>query len=125
MKFLCLVYIEPKTMAALSKSEGATLDHDSLAYDKELSRSGPLPGFRRTPVRQHRPHRPGSPRESEVYRRTVRRNQGTPGGFILIARRTWMRPSRSPRRFRWRSSARSRWRPGDDYRRQAIDVEEP
>ena len=40
MKFLCLVYIEPKTMAALSKSEGATLDHDSLAYDKELSRSG-------------------------------------------------------------------------------------
>lgn len=40
MKFLCLVYFEPETLAALSPTEKATLDHDSIAYDKELSRLG-------------------------------------------------------------------------------------
>jgi hypothetical protein len=40
MKYLCLVYFEPATMAALSPSEGATLDRDSIAYDKDLARAG-------------------------------------------------------------------------------------
>jgi len=40
MKFLCLVYIEPRTMQALSPSEKASLDRDSMAYDVELGRSG-------------------------------------------------------------------------------------
>ena len=40
MKFLCLVYLEPATMAALSPTEGATLDRDSIAYDKELTGTG-------------------------------------------------------------------------------------
>lgn len=40
MKFLCLVYVEPAAMTALSPSELATLDHDSIAYDKELTASG-------------------------------------------------------------------------------------
>jgi hypothetical protein len=40
MKFLCLVYFEEATLAALSPSEKSSLDRDSLAYDKELSRSG-------------------------------------------------------------------------------------
>ncbi len=40
MKFLCLVYFEPRTFAALSPSEKASLDRDSMAYDDELSRSG-------------------------------------------------------------------------------------
>jgi hypothetical protein len=40
MKYLCLVYLEPATMAALSPSEGATLNRDSIAYDKELTRTG-------------------------------------------------------------------------------------
>ena len=40
MKFLCLVYFEEGTLAALSPSEKVSLDRDSLAYDKELSRSG-------------------------------------------------------------------------------------
>lgn len=40
MKFLCLVYFEPETLAALSPSEKATLDCDSIAYDKELNRRG-------------------------------------------------------------------------------------
>lgn len=39
MRFLCLVYFEPETLAALSPSEKATLDRDSMAYDDELRRS--------------------------------------------------------------------------------------
>ena len=38
MRFLCLVYFEPETLAALSPSEKATLDRDSMAYDEELLR---------------------------------------------------------------------------------------
>lgn len=40
MKFLCLVYLEKGTLAALSPSEKASLDRDSMAYDDELNRSG-------------------------------------------------------------------------------------
>ncbi|MGO9450958.1 MAG: YciI family protein [Candidatus Binataceae bacterium] len=40
MKFICLVYIESGTFAALSPSEKATLDRNSMAHDKELQRSG-------------------------------------------------------------------------------------
>lgn len=40
MKFLCLVYFEEGALAALSPSEKATLDHDSMAYDVELGRLG-------------------------------------------------------------------------------------
>jgi hypothetical protein len=40
MRFLCLVYFEPETLAVLSPSEKATLDRDSMAYDDKLNRSG-------------------------------------------------------------------------------------
>ena len=40
MKFLCLVYFEPAALSALSPSEKASLDRDSIAYDKELDRRG-------------------------------------------------------------------------------------
>ena len=40
MRFLCLVYFEPQTLAALSPSEKATLTQDSLAYNAELQRKG-------------------------------------------------------------------------------------
>jgi hypothetical protein len=36
MRFLCLVYFKPETLAALSPSEKATLDRDSMAYNDEL-----------------------------------------------------------------------------------------
>jgi len=35
-----LVYVEPETFAALSPSEKATLDRDSMAYDEELRQRG-------------------------------------------------------------------------------------
>ena len=40
MKYLCLVYFESSKLAALSPDEKRALDRDSLAYDKELERSG-------------------------------------------------------------------------------------
>ena len=40
MKYLCAVYFEPTAMEALSASELAALDRNSLAYDKELEKSG-------------------------------------------------------------------------------------
>ena len=40
MRFSCLVYFEPEAFAALSPSEKASLDRDSMAYDEELRRSG-------------------------------------------------------------------------------------
>ena len=40
MKYLCLVYLEQKTMDALSRDEHAELDRKNLAYDDELRRSG-------------------------------------------------------------------------------------
>ncbi|MGC2493232.1 YciI family protein [Candidatus Binatus sp.] len=40
MRYLCAVYLEPKSMEKLSPAEGATLDRDSIAYDDELRRSG-------------------------------------------------------------------------------------
>jgi len=40
MRFLCVVYFEPETLAALSPSEKATLDRDSLAYNDELRGNG-------------------------------------------------------------------------------------
>lgn len=40
MRYLCAVYLEPKTMESLTPAEGTTLDRDSIAYDEELRRSG-------------------------------------------------------------------------------------
>ncbi len=40
MKYLCLVYLEPGALGALSPEEQAALDRESLAYDKDLARRG-------------------------------------------------------------------------------------
>ena len=40
MQYLCAVYFEPQALEALSATERAELDRNSLAYDKELERSG-------------------------------------------------------------------------------------
>ena len=40
MKFVCLVYLEHGTLAALPSDEKVELDHNSMAYDKELERRG-------------------------------------------------------------------------------------
>src|ERR1700675_2692052 len=40
MRYLCAVYVEPKSMESLTPAEGTTLNRDSIAYDEELRRSG-------------------------------------------------------------------------------------
>jgi hypothetical protein len=40
VRFLCLVYFEPETLAGLSATERATLDSNSVTYDAQLARSG-------------------------------------------------------------------------------------
>ncbi len=42
MKFLCVVFVDEKKMAALSRSESQSLDDASLAYDQTLQKSGHL-----------------------------------------------------------------------------------
>ena len=42
MKYLCLVYGEQQTLAALSEAEAQALTNESLAYDEVLRRSGHL-----------------------------------------------------------------------------------
>jgi len=42
MKFLCVVFVDEKKMAALSKSEGQMLDDASVGYDQSLRKSGHL-----------------------------------------------------------------------------------
>lgn len=41
-KYLCLVHFEGSKLTAMTKAEKATLDRDSLAYDKDLKRRGHL-----------------------------------------------------------------------------------
>jgi hypothetical protein len=40
MRYLCLVYFEPSRLASFTKSEGAALTNESIAYNEELQRSG-------------------------------------------------------------------------------------
>jgi hypothetical protein len=40
MKFLCLVCADSEIEATLSKEDWKTIDHDSMAYDKELEARG-------------------------------------------------------------------------------------
>lgn len=40
MKYICLVYAEPGALSGLSAAEKAALDHDSLAYDRDLMARG-------------------------------------------------------------------------------------
>ena len=40
MKYLCLVYLEEKTLNALSERESEGLNEESLAYDDVLRKSG-------------------------------------------------------------------------------------
>lgn len=42
MKYLCLVYFEPKMWRNISKTEAETIDRESLAYDETLKQNGYL-----------------------------------------------------------------------------------
>ncbi len=42
MKYLCMIYTEPKASESLTKTEYDALVRDALAYDEELRKSGHL-----------------------------------------------------------------------------------
>ncbi|MBV8864891.1 MAG: YciI family protein [Acidobacteriaceae bacterium] len=42
MKYLCMVFIDERKLEALSESEAAALNEESLAYDEALRRNGNL-----------------------------------------------------------------------------------
>jgi hypothetical protein len=42
MKYLCMVYFDHKLLETMTPSERATLDADSMDYDKELAARGQL-----------------------------------------------------------------------------------
>jgi hypothetical protein len=41
-KYLCLVHFEGSNLTEMSEAERAQLDHDSLAYDRKIEKSGHL-----------------------------------------------------------------------------------
>jgi hypothetical protein len=42
MKYLCLVYVEEKTLGAMPQNERTTLSNESMAYCGELQKNGQL-----------------------------------------------------------------------------------
>lgn len=44
MKYLCLVYVEEKTLHAMPQNERITLSNESMAYCDELQKNGQLIG---------------------------------------------------------------------------------
>jgi hypothetical protein len=84
MRFLCLVYFEPETLMALSPSEKATLNRDSLAYNDVLSANGqyitaealqPVESARTVRVRRGKP---------SVIDGPFAETKEVVGGFILV-----------------------------------------
>jgi hypothetical protein len=84
MRFLCLVYFKPETLAALSPSEKATLNHDSMAYNDELrQRNHYIAAEALKPVRNARTIRVRRGKAS-VTDGPFAETKEVVGGFILI-----------------------------------------
>jgi hypothetical protein len=84
MRFLCLVYFEPETLAALSPGEKTALDRNSLAYNDELSRNSHfLAAEALEPVRSARTVRVRRGKTS-VTDGPFAETKEHVGGFILI-----------------------------------------
>jgi len=85
MRFLCLVYFKPQTLAALSPGEKATLNRDSMTYNDELRRKNHfIAAEALDPVRNARTIRVRRGKASVVdgpYAET----KEVVGGFILIS----------------------------------------
>ena len=84
MRFLCLVYFKPETLAALSPSEKATLNRDSLAYNEGLrQRNHYIAAEALEPVRDARTIRVRRGKAS-VTDGPFAETKEVVGGFILI-----------------------------------------
>jgi hypothetical protein len=84
MRFLCLVYFKPNTLAALSPSEKATLNRNSMAYNDELrQRNHYIAAEALEPVRNARTIRVRRGKAS-VTDGPFAETKEVVGGFILI-----------------------------------------
>ena len=84
MRFLCLVYFKPETLAGLSPSEKATLNRDSMAYNDELrQRNHYIAAEALEPVRNARTIRVRRGKAS-VTDGPFAETKEVVGGFILI-----------------------------------------
>ena len=84
MRFLCLVYFKPETLAALSPSEKATLNRDSMAYNEGLrQRNHYIAAEALEPVRDARTIRVRRGKTS-VTDGPFAETKEVVGGFILI-----------------------------------------
>jgi hypothetical protein len=84
MKYLCLVYIDEKSLDALSKSDYDALDSESLAYDDELRKSGHfIVAQALEPVRAAKTLRPQKGKMS-ITDGPFAETKEQLGGFILI-----------------------------------------
>jgi hypothetical protein len=109
MKFVCLVYFEPQAFAALSPGEKAAIGRDSMAYDKELDRTGhyviaealdPVSTARTVQVRHGK---------AKVVDGPFAEPRNIWADSSASMQRTWTRRSISLRKFPWRRSAASRY----------------
>ena len=108
MRYLCLVYFEPEALSALSSNDKAKLDHDSLAYDEELNRTGNY-------IVAEALDRTATARTVRVRRGKVSSTDGpfaetkeVLGGFILIEAGNMDQAVNLAAGFRWPNSAVSR-----------------
>ena len=85
MRFLCLVYFKPQTLAALSPGEKATLNRASMAYNDELRRKNHFVAAEALdPVRNARTIRVRRGKAS-VIDGPFAETKEVVGGFILIS----------------------------------------
>ena len=84
MTYLCLVYFEPKALEDLSPGDKNALDRNSMAYDRELERSGNfIVAHALQPVRAAKTVRVRRGKVSQVDGPFAETKEHL-GGFILI-----------------------------------------
>ena len=109
MKYVCLVYGEESDLHAMSKAELATLDAESVAYDRSLAEARQPDHCPGLAVGQALQVGPPPQRQDNGDGRALRGNEGTAVGLRHDGGRqprTW--PSTLQPRFPWRNSARSK-----------------
>jgi hypothetical protein len=89
MKYLCLVYVDEKKLAAMSPTESQALDDESLGYDHTLKKSGHfLAAQALEPVKKAATLRVRAGKLS-ITDGPFSESKEQVGGFILIDARDW------------------------------------
>ena len=84
MQYLCLVYCEPQAFDRMSDAESKALDRDSLAYDRELERSGRFKAVDASGQELARANFPGLAAPVDLNPRTVKVRLQLPQGAAKV-----------------------------------------